>query len=751
MNSAASQGSTTNSFRTFWDLGYQRLVPIVPPDAEVSEHSSLIRRLNERGKAVGIKGRDGYWRGFDWLPYETDEQDVDRWHAMGAGVGIKTGRGLILIDADTLNVDHARIVKEAVERRFGQLPIRVGRYPKAGYLLRLEDEIKYCRIEFGELDDKGRLKDRVEILSDGRQFVASGTHATTGKPYTWPRPIVPYDALPRARAADVTALLEELRPLLPAARPIVTEGGTGDVNQEALKGDLATVRKAVEATPNTSEHFPTRESYRDFGYAIKAALPDHPDEAFELFAAWCARWTDGDNDPGIVEADWKRMKPPFKRGANWLYELAEQHSAGAFQLADAWFAPIEEVDDPFAPKISGLSLNDREEKQLEPIRWIAPGEWADRPIPPREWEVEGWIPRGEVTLLYGDGGIGKTLLAHQYATAAAAGLDWLGQKTRQARVMCFFCEDSEDELQRRQTDINAALGVSLADTHDRLRIASRKFMDNLFILWDRNTGAMKRQAIWELLLNDAKAFKADVVIVDTIADTYGGSEIDRGQVNAFVKSCLGRIAFELGGSVIALGHPSMAGKTTGSGTSGSTAWSNAARSRLYLRMPKGVETGNVRELEGMKLNYGPKGARLKLRWNRGAFEVLAGSVPASGASAPPAGAEGGAGLAGASFASLDDAAADAVAAAVRACAGVTMSMKPNSGNFAPRVLKRRESELLAPFTVDEVEAALLRFEKAGAVRAVEVGRNASRHPTYGLEMVEGRSSKTEPSDDDIFG
>jgi RecA-family ATPase len=86
---------------------------------------------------------------------------------------------------------------------------------------------------------------------------------------------------------------------------------------------------------------------------------------------------------------------------------------------------------------------------------------------------------------------------------------------------------------------------------------------------------------------DAKAFRADVVIVDTIADVFAGSEIDRMQVNAFVKSCLGRLAQEIGGSVIALGHPSMAGKQSGEGESGSTAWSNAVRSRLYLKVPEG--------------------------------------------------------------------------------------------------------------------------------------------------------------------
>lgn len=366
------------------------------------------------------------------------------------------------------------------------------------------------------------------------------------------------------------------------------------------------------------------------------------------------------------------------------------------------------------------------------IEWIRPSQWEGTEPPPREWEVKDWIPKNEVTLLYGDGGIGKTLLAHQYATAAAAGLPWLGQETRKAKVMCFFCEDSADELQRRQIDINRSLGLTLADTDENLRIAPRKYFDNLMVLWDRQTGAMKRQAIWTQLRDDAIAFGAEVLILDTIADTYSGSEIDRAQVSAFLKSCLGKLGNEIGGTVIALGHPSAAGKSSGSGTSGSTAWSNAVRSRLYLRYPKGVSKGNVRELEGMKTNYASVGSVIKLRWDRGAFAALASSAPSS--TAP----------------GVEAAACDALLAALRACSDQRMSMAPNSTNYFLKVVRRREADLLEAFDDADIERAMATLEKAKAVVPREIGRDSSRRAIMGFAVLEDRLSSASGPSGGIF-
>lgn len=374
-----------------------------------------------------------------------------------------------------------------------------------------------------------------------------------------------------------------------------------------------------------------------------------------------------------------------------------------------------------------------------PSAWIDPREWTGQKPVTREWEVQGWIPRGEVTLLYGDGGIGKTLLAHQYATAAATGRPWLGQKTRPARVMCFFCEDSADELHRRQIDINAALGLEHCDLAN-LRLASRKHEENALGVWDDKAGTTKLTDAWQRLKADAVAFGADVLVIDTLSDVFVGDEVRRAQVNSFVKKCLGGLAQAIGGSVIALGHPSVAGKNSGEGTSGSTGWSNAVRSRLYLRYPDKVDSGNVRELAGMKLNYGPKGSLLKIRWEHGAFTVLAGRSPAADPGDWPAPI----------VPKLDDAVESAVVAALMELAGARMSTAKNSQHFAPRVLKRRTSSILDPFSEVEVDAALVRLERGGLIKMDEVGRDGSRHIINGYVVQVDKLSAVQAPTDSVF-
>jgi hypothetical protein len=191
-----------NPFTTLWDMGYRRLVPIVPPDAVLSERSRLSKNPSARGKAVGLKGSDGAWFGFDWVRSECTESDLVRWHGMGAGVGIKTGpqadgTWLVGLDADVLDWQTAGQVTEYVKERFGEPPARVGRPPKALYVLRVDGPIPYSRVEFGE------NRERIEILGDGKQFVAHGLHSATGKPYQWTSRLLPFSDLPILKAGDL--------------------------------------------------------------------------------------------------------------------------------------------------------------------------------------------------------------------------------------------------------------------------------------------------------------------------------------------------------------------------------------------------------------------------------------------------------------------------------------------------------------------------------------------------------------------
>jgi hypothetical protein len=294
-----------SAFAAFAALGYgSRLIPIIPVDAEISERSSLKKRQmagdDARGKAPGVRRPDGRWSGFDWRSHQTIESDLQRWAAMGAGVGIKAGELLAVVDADTLNEGLAGAIKKTLEDIAGPCPARVGRYPKVAYVLRTTEPYRYARVEFGRAN--GHPRERVEILSDGRQFVAAGVHPGTREPYWWPRGAPHYDDLPVVTPQQLDAIMARLREILPEAGPVSREGSGIEVDQATLRGPLEAVCAAVAAIPNTSARFPSRESYLAMGYAIKAALTDQT-AAFALFSQWCSGWIgpNGEiNEPGIV-------------------------------------------------------------------------------------------------------------------------------------------------------------------------------------------------------------------------------------------------------------------------------------------------------------------------------------------------------------------------------------------------------------------------------------------------------------------
>lgn len=524
------QDTTTSAFARLWSLGYTRIVPVIPPDAQISENSTLYKRVNTRqdarGKLPGVKGRNGLWHSWDWTQHQTDEADFPRWHSMGAGVGIVTGEGLLAIDADTMDEALAKTIRDTVKEHLGQTPIRVGRYPKALYLIRVTDPYAYRRIDFGAPDAHGN-HERVEILSDRKFFVAEGIHPKTGKPYTWPRPLVPYDDLPLFRPDQIDALMDALRQSLPAASKVQIEGGgETPINQDALRGDPDTIRKAVRATPNTSAHFPTRESYRDFGYAIKAALPDNEAEAFDIFADWCARWDEGDNDPGVVEADWRRMKPPFRRGAGWVYEIAERLSGGQFTQAEIHFSPIPDRGEPSPFDIQAQHEQTDDPNDLFPVLTLRDIE--DRP-PPR-FLIDRHIPQVSAGFLYSAPGAGKSFLALDMALSIAFGApDWHGDPIDigdDTPCVLYLAAEGSFGFRNRVRAWRATRGFG-QDT-DR------------FTMIERTIDFMDRVDIAKLIrtVNQAVQRRPCLVIVDTVSRAMPGADENlQKEMTLFVKAC----------------------------------------------------------------------------------------------------------------------------------------------------------------------------------------------------------------------
>jgi RecA-family ATPase len=253
-------------------------------------------------------------------------------------------------------------------------------------------------------------------------------------------------------------------------------------------------------------------------------------------------------------------------------------------------------------------------------------DWSDGEPPEREWLVEGLIPMGTVTFLSGDGGLGKTLLGQQLVMAAALGGHWCGKPVRQIGAVALFCEDKVDEIRRRALKICSALNVRRDDP----RLGNAQFICRvgevnvmMYSTWrgERHLG-YRTTELYRALRGFAKERGARLVLIDSLHDVFNGNENFRPEARGFVQA-MANIATAIDGAVVVLAHPSLAGLDRGIGTSGSTAWNNAVRSRLYLTVPETAAPGSeIRLLTTIKANYTRTGEQIYLKRRGGVFVAV---------------------------------------------------------------------------------------------------------------------------------
>jgi hypothetical protein len=130
-------------------------------------------------------------------------------------------------DIDLLDEDAAQAVEDLTRQWFaarGLILDRIGQWPKRLILFRTDVPFKKIARTFAK---GGKL----EVLGDGQQFVAFGTHPDTGRPYGWgdksprnvKRPELPYISEAGARElvqAAVNLLVEHFGYQIPKPRPV---------------------------------------------------------------------------------------------------------------------------------------------------------------------------------------------------------------------------------------------------------------------------------------------------------------------------------------------------------------------------------------------------------------------------------------------------------------------------------------------------------------------------------------------------
>lgn len=237
------------------------------------------------------------------------------------------------------------------------------------------------------------------------------------------------------------------------------------------------------------------------------------------------------------------------------YTAAQTHAEVAKAIEGGrrkWGAPDPEhdigTDDPSAPK--------------PPALWIDAAEWTEEAIPARPWLAPGYLMRGAVSALSGQGSGGKSSLVVRWTIALAAG-QAVGEfrPTKPSKVVNYNVEDDELEQRRRYS---AALRASNQKPADVAGQVIRCGPESIGTLFERqpDTGRIVPTAAMEALEALCKESGADVLVCDPLAELHNAEENDNTAMRAVIAAFRG-LAKRLNIAVLLLHHDRKGNNTPG--------------------------------------------------------------------------------------------------------------------------------------------------------------------------------------------
>ena len=323
-----------------------------------------------------------------------------------------------------------------------------------------------------------------------------------------------------------------------------------------------------------------------------------------------------DSENGYLPATPMEIEPTDRQRA--AHELAAAFSAAGeidWTHADESFralvgpvgyeSPLIDTGRTAAARINEALLTGREPlpSDLDTVRFAIEQAHVGKPlelvdgIPTHYWQgwlIEKWLPRSCVTMLTGDGGVGKSRLALQLAWALSGDGQWLGEAGQMpsggadygmgfeplgpSKIVYATWEDSPEQIRGRLYWLEQSDKVG---NGQNFKIADMRARGHLWAATQHNAvpgltpaGVALRAA--------AEQHDASLLVIDTLGVANGASEIDRAQVGAFFADWAAW-ADENDCTVLLIAHPP---KTPGVVYSGSTGMLGGVRAMWNIESVK---------------------------------------------------------------------------------------------------------------------------------------------------------------------
>jgi hypothetical protein len=172
------------------------------------------------------------------------------------------------------------------------------------------------------------------------------------------------------------------------------------------------------------------------------------------------------------------------------------------------------------PEAADMGTSESDAKSEPPLTFINVVAWQNQHVPEREWAVLNRVPLRNVTLLSGEGGVGKSILALHLSVAHVVHRDWLGAMAEPGSAIVLCCEDDEHELHYRYSQIIDHYNAAFSDLQD-LHPISLAGQDAVLAAPDRS-GIIQPTKLFGRVREAACDIKPKLFVVDNSADVFAG-------------------------------------------------------------------------------------------------------------------------------------------------------------------------------------------------------------------------------------